>query len=279
MTLYSLLEEINKIDNEVHSQSNTRRKALQRFGSFAKKTALATLPFSLASTFKRAHAQSPNIAAAEAVLQFALIIKYLKAEFYTTAISSVGLVPAGMDSDAMMLISNHETQHVTFLVTSIESLGKTPVAKPVFDFSGGKGTGPGIFAGVFTNFDTFLAVAQILEDTAVRAFKGQISELVGAGNAITDLLNIHSVDARHASHIRRMRMIRGASIKPWITGKESVIGAAAQLSYEGEELSTQGGISITEINGLPITLGAASESFDEPLTREQTLTIIDPFFV
>jgi len=279
MKLKQILQEIEKVDEDVYSLSGSRRRVLRELGVFTKKAAFAALPFSLATKATNTQAQSINTAAIEAVLQFALTIKQLEAEFYTLAISSAGLVPAGAAFDAITTFRDHENLHVAFLATAIEDLGKVPGAKPVFDFEGGKGISGGVFPDVFTNFDTFLVVAQMLEDTGVRAFKGQITELVGAGSIITGFLGMHSVEGRHASHVRRMRMLRGASIKPWITGKVSGIGAAAQLSYDGEELAIQGGISIAEINGLSISIEAASESFDEPLTKEQTLTIIDPFLV
>jgi len=79
------------------------------------------------------------------------------------------------------------------------------VAKPVFDFSGGNGTMLGPFATVFTNCNVFLAVAQTFEDTGVRAYKGRAGELVGGGDLLTAALQIHSVEARHAAHIRLMR--------------------------------------------------------------------------
>ena len=67
-------------------------------------------------------------------------------------------------------------------------------------------------------------------------------------------------------------------VKPWITGKDSGIGPAAQAAYDGEELATQAGILITNINGKDIPVEAATESFDEPLTKEQVTAIVTPFF-
>ena len=80
-----------------------------------------------------------------------------------------------------------------------------------------------------------------------------------------------------------MRKARGSAlvsgdVKPWITGKESGIASAAvQPSYDGEEVTTQAGIEITNINGKSIAAAAASEAFDEPLTMQQVLQIVDPF--
>lgn len=278
MNILNILEEIEKTDAEVHERISPRRKAMAEFYGFGKKVALASLPFALGSMFKKAYAQTAS-ADVEAVLQFALTLEYLEAEFYTKGVAAAGLVPAGAALAAITTIRDHENQHVTFLRTAISSLGKTPVSKPTFDFSAGNGSNTGPFANVFSDYDTFLAVAQTFEDTGVRAYKGQAGALIGSGGVLTAALNIHSVEARHAAHIRQMRKARGANVKPWITGQDTGIGAIVQTSYAGEELETQAGIKITGINGQMISVAAATEAFDEPLTKAQILAIVDPFIV
>ena len=102
--------------------------------------------------------------------------------------------------------------------------------------------------------------------------------MVGGGDLLTAALNIHSVEARHASHIRQMRKANGfADVKPWITLKNS--GGAPQASYDGEENTMQAGVQITGINGMMISAEAASEAFDEGLTKAQVLAIVNPFIV
>lgn len=278
MNILNILEEIEKTDAEVHERISPRRKAMAEFYGFGKKVALASLPFALGSMFKKAYAQTAS-ADVEAVLQFALTLEYLEAEFYTKGVAAAGLVPAGAALAAITTIRDHENQHVTFLRTAISSLGKTPVSKPTFDFSAGNGSNTGPFANVFSDYDTFLAVAQTFEDTGVRAYKGQAGALIGSGGVLTAALNIHSVEARHAAHIRQMRKARGANVKPWIAGQDTGIGAIVQASYAGEELETQAGIKITGINGQMISVAAATEAFDEPLTKAQILAIVDPFIV
>lgn len=277
MNILNILEEIEKTDAEVYERISPRRKAMSEFFGFGKKVAIASLPFALGSMFKKAYSQTS--ADVEGVLQFALTLEYLEGEFYTRAVASAGLVPAGAALGAITTIRDHENQHIAFLKTTIQSLGKTPVSKPTFDFSAGNGSNVGPFKNVFIDYDTFLAVAQTFEDTGVRAYKGQAPALLGTGGVLTAALNIHSVEARHASHIRQMRKARGANVKPWITGKDSGIGAAVQASYDGEELETQANIKITNINGQNISVAAATESFDEPLTKAQILAIVDPFIV
>lgn len=45
----------------------------------------------------------------------------------------------------------------------------------------------------------------------------------------------------------------------------------------GEEITTQAGIKVAGINGFAISDFDASEAFDEPLTKQQILTIVGPF--
>ena len=152
---------------------------------------------------------------------------------------------------------------------------------PNFDFTAGKGSMNGPFKDVFNSLDLFLAVAQTFEDTGVRAYKGRAAEITGGGAYLTAALQIHSVEARHAAHIRLMRRNYGSgvgNVKPWITGKNSNINSSlVQASYDGEDSTMQAGKNIVNINGFMISADAATEAFDEVLTKEQVLKIVDPF--
>ena len=172
------------------------------------------------------------------------------------------------------------------------ALGTAAVASPTFDFTGGKGSGVGPFAGYLASLTVQLAMSQTFEDTGVRAYKGQAPNLQASRPYLTAALEIHSVEARHAAHIRQMRRTLDQAVptaqkplKPWITQNYSGIDyPAAQaninLSFAGEETVAQAGVTMTGIGGNAfITANAASEAFDEPLTKAQILTIIDPFLV
>lgn len=264
---------------------DTRRHAMKEFAGIAGKLALAAVPLALGGMFKKAYGQvGTNITG---ILNFALTLEYLEAKFYVLGLAAPALIPAA-DRPAFQTISTHETAHVNFLKAAITSLGGTPVAEPVFDFTAGNGTGTGPFMGVFTNYALYLAVSQTFEDTGVRAYKGQAIEpaLTANNDVLTAALRIHSVEARHASKVRQLRKINGGlvpagvNVKPWITLNQSGIGSTAvQASYDGEELTTQATVAIVNINGQAISANAASESFDEPLTMAQVLAIVDPFIV
>lgn len=277
MNFLNILEEIEKIDADLSERLSPRRKAMQALTGFGGKVALASLPFALGSMFKKAYGQTSTTSQIVDVLQFALTLEYLEAEFYSMGVGSTVTftIPSTAARAALTTIGAHETAHVNFLKNTISSLGATPVAKPTFDF-----TARGTFPTVRSNYDTFLAVAQAFEDTGVRAYKGQAGNLLGTNAILTAALNIHSVEARHASHIRQMRQARGASVKPWVTMKDTGgIGSAVQAIYNGEELDTQATVKITGIAGLNISANAATESFDEPLTKNEVLAIVTPFIV
>ena len=100
--------------------------------------------------------------------------------------------------------------------------------------------------------------------------------MVQQNAVLTAALNIHSVEARHAAHIRMMRKANGASVKPWITGKDSGIdNAVVQAIYNGEENTTQAGVDVKTLGGF--SANAITEAFDEPLTKEQVLAVATLF--
>ncbi len=282
MNLNNILNQVSQHDPEVYERLNTRRTALQQFSGIGSKLALAAIPIALGSLFKKAYAGTNGTKDTVIdILNYALTLEYLEAEFYALALQKgTALIPAGAPTGAIQTIADHEAAHVNFLKAAISGAGGTPVSKPTFDFTGGKGNNNGPFKDVYNSYELFLAVAQTFEDTGVRAYKGRAAEIVKGGDVLTAALNIHSVEARHASHIRQMRKAnRFGDVKPWITGKDSGIGTIVQSSYNGEELTSQAGVEIVNINGTGISANAASEAFDEPLTKDQVLMIVDPFIV
>lgn len=274
MDFFKILNMLEERDPEMSDRLNTRRQALRDFADLGKKLTMAAVPVAMGGMFQKAYSQSTvNVVD---VLNYALTLEYLEYRFYEKALASAGLIPAGAPTAAITTIMNHEKAHVDFLKTAITGAGGTPVTEPKFDFSGGQGSGTGPFATAFSNYQLFLAVAQSLEDTGVRAYKGQAPGLVQQNSVLTAALNIHSVEARHASHIRQMRKANGASVKPWITGNTSGIdNAVVQAIYNGEENTTQAGVDIKSLSG--VSANAASEAFDEPLTKEQVLAVATLF--
>lgn len=177
-----------------------------------------------------------------------------------------GLVPSGKDHAIIQLIKDHEAKHVDFLKVVIESLGATPVEKPNFDFTAGGAFNP------FGDYQQFLALAQAFEDTGVRAYKGQAGNLIKNGDLLTAALQIHSVEARHASEVRRLRGLKG-----WILQDQRGEGMPpeTQAVYNGEDNTRIGSVEVTDVS--QIGEDGVTESFDEPLNRDEVLTIAGLF--
>ncbi len=278
MNFKHILTEIEKVDPEVYDRFDTRRASLRSFSGIGKKIALTALPFALGGMFKKAYAQTGAIPTVVEILNYALTLEFLESEFYKMAVGTANLIPAA-EMPSFAIIKDHEVAHVADLQKTISDLGGTPVSGLKFDF-----TAAGTFADVFSNYDTFLAVSQTFEDTGVRAYKGQANNanLIANNDVLDAALRIHSVEARHASHIRYVRRIRNndTSIKGWITGNMPTV-AGVEASYAGEDNTSQAGVTITSLPGVSgnISTSAATEAFDEPLTMTEVLAIVDPFIV
>lgn len=268
---------IGTIDPEIMTTLDARASEIAQGASVNSKIAallaLGSIPIALGALAKDAYGQAPSDVLD--VLQFALLLEHLEADFYTRAVAGAGLITAA-DLPIFTTIRNHENEHVAALQTLITNKGATPGARPVFDF-----TAKGALAGFnFTGsaqYETFKAVAQAFEDTGVRAYKGQAGRLINDKPALSAALSIHSVEARHAAQVRRMR---GTNQKGWITGNDrGGLPAFTQGVYDGEELTTQGGANILTLPDAAANGGvnAATEAFDEPLTKQQVTAIVTPF--
>jgi len=259
--------DFDKIDQDEVKHVADRRGFFKHAKEFSAKAAFAALPIALTLMPKTVKAQSAGVVD---VLNFALTLEYLENEFYVMGLAASGLIPTA-DRAIFTQIGKHETAHVAFLKTA---LGASAVAKPTFDFTAG-----GAFPTAFSDYMTFLTLSQAFEDTGVRAYKGQAGNLITDEGTLKAALRIHSVEARHASQVRRLRgEVMSQSIKGWITGKEP--NGAPQASYDGEENITHATVSLNSITSLgSVSANAKTEAFDEPLTKEQILAIVGPFIV
>jgi len=273
MNLFSIVEEIEKVDPEFNDRISPRRDAIKNITSFGSKVAIAAIPFTLGSLFKKAYGQTTS-ASVISVLNYALTLELLESTFYNTGMGTSGLV-----TDA----------------SYITAAGGTPVTASDFvylDFTGGANKGNGPFKTVFSDYQIFLAVAETFEDTGVRAYKGQAPNLLGNQTYLTAALDIHAVEARHASAIRYLRQSKyGANITPWITSFGSsnvdVAGSASNDTGIPQVNANYGGatpentttlLNLPSATGSTTTVATATAAFDEPLTMDEVLAILVPAF-
>ena len=121
------------------------------------------------------------------ILNYALVLEYLQASFYTEAERSGALT--GKTAAAARVVGATERAHVKAFR---ELLGSRAVKRPTFDFQ-----------GTTEQQRPFLKTAVAFEDLAVAAYKGQAPKL--RSNAVlAAAVGIHSVEARHAAWMRQL---------------------------------------------------------------------------
>jgi len=251
------------LDPDLAARVLSRREAVMRSSKMAGALAIASMPVAFGLMAKKAFAQGTLPQPIIDVLNFALTLEYLEDEFYRAGLDSPDL-DLGDTRTVFEQISAHETDHVTLLEGA---LGASAVDKPTFDFTAG-----GTFDDVFSNPATFITLAQGFEDTGVRAYKGQAGNLISDNTILTIALQIHAVEARHASMVRRLSQSPGE--KGWITLASNSV-AALDAVYAGEDNTVHLGVDAAQFG----TAESASEAFDEPLSREEVLAIAGPFIV
>ena len=128
------------------------------------------------------------------ILNFALTLEFLEAEFYNQALRNNIL--SGDVLATTRIVAKHENDHVKFLR---DALGRKAVKKPTFDFK-----------DTVTNPNKFLQTAVALEDTGVSAYAGQVTKILNV-EILAAAASIHSVEARHAS---RYRALAGENFAP-----------------------------------------------------------------
>jgi hypothetical protein len=285
MNLFNIISELEKVDPEIMDRLTHRRSALTALGDISKKMALAAAPIAIGSAFNKAVGQQ-TLGDANAVLNYALLLERLEYDFYVQALAAPTLAATltGADRTAITVIRDHENAHRTLLAAA---LGANAAPAPSrFDFG-----------NAFATYASFLTFAQAFEDAGVRAYKGQAANIprtlnptVGGNvvNVLTVALQIHSVEARHAAHVRVMRRSTAAgsqTIFPWIINGDAN-GAPAPVYGAGNPVATfpaEGNLSQGGIMSLATGLGATytaedvSAAFDEGLDNTTVVGIAGPY--
>jgi hypothetical protein len=161
------------------------------------------------------------------ILNFALNLEYLEAEFYLRAATGNGLSSAdalsgagtvtggaavpGFSSDMQQYaveIAQDELNHVRAIQATIKKNSGTPVARPNIDFTNAfnalaAAAGIGSTFNPFSSPSAFLVGAFVFEDVGVTAYTGAAPAITN-----TDILSaaagLQAVEAYHAAEIRTL---------------------------------------------------------------------------
>ncbi|GAA4465409.1 hypothetical protein GCM10023093_17550 [Nemorincola caseinilytica] len=288
MNFKHIISEIEKTDPEVYERLSGRREML---GSFGSKVALAALPLALASMFKKAYGQSTDVVVN--ALNLALEFEFMQHTYYRQGTNTGSLIPA-QDLPGFKIIESQEKAHVAFLEKVIAGLGGVafrpkyytasttvhPYVPAAYDFTmGGKFT-------PFADYETFLTIAQVLEDTYIHAIHGQTETLQANNAVLSQVFALAAVEGRHAAYVRlRRRLAVGAAETPtpWIQNNiPPVPSLSFQKYYLGEDNTIQKSVDIQGLSNVYYANGAmpqvaATAAFDEPYTKENVMNLIAPF--
>jgi hypothetical protein len=221
------------------------------------------------------------------ILNFALNLEYLEAEFYLRATTGQGLssTDAGSGAAAVtggsavpfktqaiqqyaMEIANDELAHVRFLR---KALGSSAVSRPAIDLVTSFTTAA-IAAGVtngasfnpFADEDSFLLGAFVFEDVGVTAYHGAASLLTSTTN-LAAAAGIYATEAYHAGMVRTLIAQLGA---PYLT-------IANQISVLRGTASTSAGTGAAETTLAANAIVACdSNSIAYDRTTDQVLHIV-----
>lgn len=299
MNFRNILKEIEKADPEVYQQLSGRRQLLKSFGA---KVAVAALPVAIGSLFTTKKAYGKTTDTVISVLNFTLEYAYFQYNFYHTANNTGGLIPSNPANNAIgvndlagfQASEANEKAHILFLTSAITALGGTPYTPKyynaanlnplyvpaAYDFTMG-GTYP-----VYSNYPTFLNVIQTFQDTYVRVLNSFMPVVIGNTEVLTQLLQIYTVEARQAAHVRIVRRYTGApeNPAPWITNNIAP-DTRFQTNYNKEDNLIQlGGINIETLtdkynNSQYVPKVSATAAFDEPLDSGTVSTFIAQFML
>jgi ferritin-like protein len=176
-------------------------------------------------------AQEPNLDIA--ILEFALNLEYLEAEFYLRAATGNGLSPSLIGPNPGMVtggaevpfssplvkayareIADEEMKHVEFLRAALTALTGSVIGRPALDLSSSfvtlaNAAGLGSNFNAYANDMSFLLAAYVFEDVGVTAYHGAAPLI--ANKAILDkAAGILATEAYHAGLIRTVLFANGA---------------------------------------------------------------------
>ena len=203
-----------------------------RRGFLAKALGLGSAGMAAALGSRRAvRADSPAAVTDPAILNFALNLEYLEAEYYTYAVTGAGIAASGvgingtgtagpttvkpgtkvpfvtpMIQQFAMELAIDEQKHVADIRTLLTTMGVPPVAKPAIDLLNSFNLAARL-AGLGNSFDpfasetNFLLGSYIFEDVGVSAYHGA-APLIKNKDVLNYAAAIYAVEGYHAGTIR-----------------------------------------------------------------------------
>ena len=155
------------------------------------KGAAAIIPGAIALDMlgaKWAYAEDGDFEGPLDVLNYALTLEYLEAEFYRQG-NRADLL-SGKAAQYLDKIQADEETHVKTIMDTIEQLNGDPVPAPKVDFG-----------GAFKNADSYLETAYTFENLGVQAYLGAAPSLFKEKALLSAAASIFGVEARHAAII------------------------------------------------------------------------------
>jgi len=223
-----------EIYNEILSHAPNRRRMLKKLGL------AGAAAGALVSSGRKLTAQSSSPSPTD-VVQFALNLEYLEAEFYSVATTGTLLEAKGIDltgigtpgptttafgavnfsnnivftGSVAQDIAADELAHVQILRQALMSNGATPIAKPAINLDALAAQGASL-----ANEASFLTLARIFEDTGLTAYSGAASLLQNSPYLPT-AARITGVEGLHAANIR-LQVARLAISSPQVDAADVV---------------------------------------------------------
>jgi hypothetical protein len=288
--------ETSELTNIINAK-RSRRSALRTLGLGAVGLgAVGLLP-------KRANASDDDrygradLKSDAAILNFALNLEYLEAQYYIYATTGLSIQDHGVDvtgigklgtvtiksnpkvpfaipaiQQCAQEIAMDELNHVLFLRSALLAAGEEPVAMPSIDLlnsfntaAAAAGIGPAF--DPFANDTTFLVGAYIFEDVGVTAYHGA-APLIDNKGYLSAAAGILGVEAYHAGIVRSLLYQMGTTTQ---TYTEQISALRAALSQEDDD---QGVVSGTSPNQTANLVPTDANSLVFSRTVRQVLNIV-----
>ena len=193
----------------------------------------ATIGLQMLAT-RFAWAQTADFGSDEDVLNYALTLEFLEAEFYRQG-NEAGLL-SGKEADYVQTVGADEDAHVAALTDTIMKIGGTPVEAPGVDFGQS-----------FATRESYLKTAHVFENTGVGAYLGAAG-FIKNKDILQAAAGIFGVEARHAAIIGNLLNLSpedGVYMGSTETAqtKDKVLGAVKPFLANSSSMS--GGAAVT----------------------------------